>query len=292
MMRSPAPHPVALSKSEAPQKPCRAAPSRAFCGKTLFLYSDSAEIREYIWANGVNVAVVENGALYFVRTDHIGRPVFATDNTGGVVWEASYLPFGGVETSSGPNSDLRFPGQWFQAETGLHQNWMRDYDPTLGRYLQADPLGLVDGASVYGYALQNPGRYSDFMGLSAGVPSSQPGELEQLWCADGEDCYELWEKALDNCRENFKSGYISNLPGCKERANDILTACHGGRPIPEEWGPKDEGVPDPGEDPNAPGRPWWKNVPPVPPFIIPDGPGAPGGGELFPSPPPIFTSFQ
>ena len=45
------------------------------------------------------------------------------------------------------------------------QNWMRDYDPTTGRYLQADPLGLVDGASVYGYALQNPGRYVDPSGL-------------------------------------------------------------------------------------------------------------------------------
>ncbi len=42
----------------------------------------------------------------------------------------------------------RFPGQWFQAESGLHQNWMRDYDPTTGRYLQADPLGLVDGGET------------------------------------------------------------------------------------------------------------------------------------------------
>ncbi len=41
---------------------------------------------------------------------------------------------------------------------------MRDYDPTLGRYLQADPLGLVDGASIYGCALQNPGRYVDLTG--------------------------------------------------------------------------------------------------------------------------------
>ena len=64
------------------------------------------------------------------------------------------LPFGGVHTSSGTNITLRFPGQWFQSEAGLHQNWMRDYDPTLGRYIQADPLGLVDGASVYNYALQ------------------------------------------------------------------------------------------------------------------------------------------
>jgi len=70
--------------------------------------------------------VFENGALYFVRTDHIGRPVFATDGGGAKVWEASYLPFGGVQASSGPNPGLRFPGQWFQTETGLHQNWMRD----------------------------------------------------------------------------------------------------------------------------------------------------------------------
>jgi RHS repeat-associated protein len=53
----------------------------------------------------------------------------------------------------------RFPGQWLQAESGLHQNWMRDYDPTTGRYIQPDPLGLVDGASVYGYAWQKPGRW-------------------------------------------------------------------------------------------------------------------------------------
>ena len=67
------------------------------------------------------------------------------------------------------------PGRWFQVgEPGLgslrwsdhpanelHQNWMRNYEPTTGRYLQADPLGLVDGASVLGYALHNPGRWVD-----------------------------------------------------------------------------------------------------------------------------------
>ena len=56
--------------------------------------------------------------------------------------------FGGVHTSTGTLPTARFPGQWFQSESGLHQNWMRDYDPTTGKYLQADPLGLVDGASV------------------------------------------------------------------------------------------------------------------------------------------------
>ena len=134
-------------------------------------------IREYVWFNEQMAAVIEGGSIYYVRSDHIGRPVFATDATGTKVWEASYLPFGGVDTSSGTTADLRFPGQWFQSESSTHQNWMRDYDPTTGRYLQADPLGLVDGASAYGYARQNPGRYTDFRGeqSSTGRTSQRGG---------------------------------------------------------------------------------------------------------------------
>jgi uncharacterized protein RhaS with RHS repeats len=61
----------------------------------------STLIREYIWANGQVVGVFEGGQLYFVRSDHIGRPVFATNDTGTVVWTASYLPFGGVRVTTG-----------------------------------------------------------------------------------------------------------------------------------------------------------------------------------------------
>ncbi|MBN8631582.1 MAG: RHS repeat-associated core domain-containing protein [Rhodobacterales bacterium] len=86
------------------------------------------------------------------------------------VWTATYTPFGGVHTSTGALPSARFPGQWFQSESGLHQNWMRDYDPTTGRYLQADPLGLVDGASVYGYAAQSPMMSSDPTGLCSALP--------------------------------------------------------------------------------------------------------------------------
>ncbi|WP_299695367.1 RHS repeat-associated core domain-containing protein [uncultured Tateyamaria sp.] len=123
-------------------------------------------LQEYIWFDCAPVAVVDGQTdeIFFVRTDHIGRPVFATDDTGAKVWEASYLSFGGVHVASTDAIDLRFPGQWFHASSGLHQNWMRNYDPTTGRYMQADPLGLVDGASVYGYALRNRGRYVDPLG--------------------------------------------------------------------------------------------------------------------------------
>jgi len=102
-----------------------------------YLYDDVAQtsslLREYIWLDGVAVAVIENDTVYYVRTDQIGRPEFATDDTGTKVWEASCLPFGGVQTTTGTPIELRFPSQWFQSESGLHQNWIRDYDPTTGR---------------------------------------------------------------------------------------------------------------------------------------------------------------
>ena len=129
----------------------------------------STLLAEYVWLNGQPVAAISGGVTYFVRADHIGRPAFATDGTGAVVWDATYKPFGEVDSSTGAPINLRFPGQWFSAESDLNQNWMRDYDPTTGRYIQTDPLGLVDGASVYGYALQSPNRYSDFRGECAGV---------------------------------------------------------------------------------------------------------------------------
>jgi RHS repeat-associated protein len=137
---------------------------------------------------------------------HIGRPVFATNATGAKVWTATYLPFGGVHTSTGALPTARFPGQWFQSESGLHQNWMRDYDPTTGRYLQADPLGLVDGASVYGYALQNPLRYVDPTGLQTGVGAPTPNRLTQ--------------NVLEECCEKhhpIPSAYLPLVDGRKPR---------------------------------------------------------------------------
>ena len=67
-----------------------------------------------------------------------------------IAWQAKYDPFGNVVTITNPTAmTARFPGQWFQIEDGLSYNWHRNYDPTLGRYSQADPLGFVDGPGVY-----------------------------------------------------------------------------------------------------------------------------------------------
>jgi RHS repeat-associated protein len=85
-----------------------------------------------------------------------------TDAAKASVWDAVWQPWGGVHSITGTASlDARLPGQWFQAETGLHYNWHRQYDPTVGRYTQPDPLGFVDGPSVYGYARGRPATSVD-----------------------------------------------------------------------------------------------------------------------------------
>ena len=64
--------------------------------------------------------------------------------------------------------NARFPGQWFRIESGLHYNWHRHYDPTIGRYTQPDPLGFVDGPALFAYALGNPLAIIDLLGLEGG----------------------------------------------------------------------------------------------------------------------------
>ncbi|MEM7173269.1 MAG: RHS repeat-associated core domain-containing protein, partial [Pseudomonadota bacterium] len=92
-------------------------------------------------------------------------------------------PFGETVTDSGLDSTpIRFPGQYADAETGLHYNYFRDYDPSLGRYVTSDPIGLLGGENTYGYVGGNPGSFFDPYGL-AQLPSSPDG-LGNGWTKD------------------------------------------------------------------------------------------------------------
>lgn len=103
--------------------------------------------------------------MYFVHNDHLGTPVKLTDSGQGVVWEADKKPFGETSISGSVGEDSRFPGQYYDAESGTSYNYYRDYDPTLGRYIQSDPIGLQGGLNTYGYVNGNPLLYSDPSGL-------------------------------------------------------------------------------------------------------------------------------
>ena len=88
-------------------------------------------------------AAVAQGQLYYVHTDHLGTPQVMTDEAGSVVWRATYDPFGDATVSVNTVAlNVRFPGQYYDAETGLHYNYFRYYDPETGRYITSDPIGL------------------------------------------------------------------------------------------------------------------------------------------------------
>jgi RHS repeat-associated protein len=123
------------------------------------------------------IAVVSNvntaPALLTVHVDQLNRPVKMTDSSGAIVWNAVWQPWGGAHTLTGSETlNARFPGQWFQLEAGLHYNWHRHYDPSLGRYTQPDPLGFVDGPSVWAYTGSAPFVYVDQSGRARKKPDA------------------------------------------------------------------------------------------------------------------------
>jgi len=119
-------------------------------------------------------------AARFVReevADHLGRPREALEAaTGTVVWEWIIFsnPFGETPPSGAFPLNLRFPGQYYDWETGLHYNYFRDYEPQTGRYVQIDPIGLEGGLSLYSYTSANPLFFVDTLGLFNMIATEVP----------------------------------------------------------------------------------------------------------------------
>ncbi|MHC8373563.1 RHS repeat-associated core domain-containing protein [Pseudomonas sp. MDT1-85] len=117
---------------------------------------------------------------FYYQLDHLGTPQELTDFGGEIVWSAKYnaygkvthLAFGGGEQLEQP---LRFQGQYFDAESGLHYNRHRYYNPDIGRYLTPDPIKLAGGLNQYQYT-PNPTGWVDPLGLSGNCPPpNKPG---------------------------------------------------------------------------------------------------------------------
>lgn len=129
------------------------------------------------------------GKIEHVVTDHIGYPMATISYTGTVQWQPDPEPFGDVisEQSVGPGHDplIRYPGQWRvdpvpattePTFTTLYYNTHRWYNPSWGRYTQADPVSLLGATNLYAYAWNSPFRVVDPLGLRA-----RPDRAE--WCS-------------------------------------------------------------------------------------------------------------
>ncbi|QNM96747.1 RHS repeat-associated core domain-containing protein [Chitinimonas koreensis] len=135
--------------------------------------AQGATRREYVYLDTLPVGVIDFGTeIRYIHTDHLGTPRLVTDAAKQAIWAWRGEPFGATaadEDPTGSNApyafNLRFPGQYFDKETGLHYNYHRDYDPQVGRYIQTDPIGLAGGINTYAYVSNNPLSGIDPKGL-------------------------------------------------------------------------------------------------------------------------------
>ncbi|HKJ74267.1 MAG TPA: RHS repeat-associated core domain-containing protein, partial [Alphaproteobacteria bacterium] len=143
-------------------------------GRLLGVYAaDGTPVREYVYLGRLPVAVVTSNGSDYIHTDHLGTPRAVSEPGGPVVWKWISDPFGVGEPDQDPDGDgssltlgLRFPGQYADAEIGLHYNYHRYYDPETGRYLTSDPIGLEGGMNTYAYADGSPTMKTDPLGLA------------------------------------------------------------------------------------------------------------------------------
>ena len=133
-------------------------------------------VRDYLWIEGQVMAQIDHTErgerLLYLYPDHLMTTRLAMDQLGTIVWSWEGEVFGGSVVDIDPDRDssevevhLRFPGQYWDAESGLHYNWNRYYDPKAGRYITSDPIGLDRGPDTYAYVGSNPAIKIDPYGL-------------------------------------------------------------------------------------------------------------------------------
>lgn len=149
--------------------------------RTYFMYSEEGLIAELningavkksygyepdsIWGSNPIFTHDKNG-YYYYQNDRMGIPQKIFKSDGSVVWQATYDGLGSANIEiNAITNNLRYPGQYYDDETGLHYNYLRYYDPGVGRYISSDPIGIGGGINTYMYAFNNPKFWMDPFGL-------------------------------------------------------------------------------------------------------------------------------
>ncbi|WP_372238436.1 RHS repeat-associated core domain-containing protein [Pseudomonas sp. R1-43-08] len=168
---------------------------------------------------------------YHYQLDHLGTPQELTTPEGEIVWSAHYRAYGEISRLDVGKVDnpLRFQGQYFDQESGLHYNRHRYYNPDIGRYLTPDPVRLAGGINAYQY-VPNPTGWVDPLGLNncpggdgcrsrsevkdpATVTPPVKGDPKQPINSGGKYLYRGDDKTPDHV---FKNGFKS-----KGESNDL-----------------------------------------------------------------------
>lgn len=146
-------------------------------GQLLGEYDSAGIPRQlFVWMDEMPVLVVEGATLRYIETDHLNTPRALIDPARNLPvwrWDLHGSAFGENAANEDPDGDgtavrfnLRFPGQYLDGEVGLHYNYFRDYEPSTGRYVQSDPIGLDGGFATYAYVQSDPFGTVDPDGLN------------------------------------------------------------------------------------------------------------------------------
>lgn len=169
-----------------------------------------------LWQAKVNInQTLQSASYHYLITDHLGTPQLAINGQGEQTWKMHSDAFGNIALD--PNNqmtlNLRFPGQYYDQETGLSYNYQRDYNPKIGRYIQSDPLGLNGGINSFVYVENNPFKYMDARGeliLFAPVVASEivvVGAIAIYACTSNVSCRTAVTESIKSIFNYCQSSY-------------------------------------------------------------------------------------
>jgi RHS repeat-associated protein len=156
-------------------------------GHWLGDYDDNgAPLQQAIWLDDLPVGLLAaDGQPYYIEPDHLGSPRVVIDPARDVAvwtWNLKGEAFGNTAPDQDPDGDgsafvldMRFPGQRYDAVAEFNQNYFRDYETGIGRYIESDRAGIADGPSTYSYVRQRPLALIDTHGNTA-----RPGALQDF----------------------------------------------------------------------------------------------------------------
>jgi RHS repeat-associated protein len=168
--------------------------------------------------------------------DQVGLPVLIEDGGGTEVWRAASVePYGTIAVAPGHLVDynLRFPGHYYDPETGLHYNRFRSYSPALGRYLQSDPAGQSGGTNLYAY-VPNPLTDVDVLGLAPSHKGNNSnGEKPKASGRQMEEVDDEYEEVMvtNSAGVMVTRTYVQE----KDELFEVACAAAGGYLGPPEW---------------------------------------------------------